>query len=79
MVSVGNINEILPMVVIMVKRKENIMEDKELFQRQAARDILSMIEEICFSKKWIDYRVNYGSNGQRDYIIHYIKRKYNVG
>ena len=55
------------------------MEDKELFQRQAARDILSMIEEICFSKKWIDYRVNYGSNGQRDYIIHYIKRKYNVG
>mgnify|MGYP002528461719 CR=1 FL=1 len=43
-----------------------------------ARDILSKIEEVCFSKNWIDYRINYGSNGQRDYIIHYIKRKYNV-
>ena len=79
MENVPVISETHRMVVIMVKRKENIMEDKELFQRQAARDILSMIEEICFSKKWIDYRVNYGSNGQRDYIIHYIKRKYNIG
>jgi len=55
------------------------MTDKEIYEKQTARDILSKIEEICFSKNWIDYRVNYGSNGQRDYIIHYIKRKYNVG
>ena len=79
MENVPAINVTLQTEDIMVKRKENIMEDKELFQRQAARDILSMIEEICFSKKWIDYRVNYGSNGQRGYIIHYIKRKYNIG
>ena len=55
------------------------MTDKEIYEKQTARDILSKIEEISISKNWIDYRVNYGSNGQRDYIIHYIKRKYNVG
>jgi len=66
------------MVVIMVKRKENIMEDKEFFQRQAARDILSVIEEICFSKAYIKFRADNGSNGQRDFIIDYIKKKYDV-
>lgn len=52
------------------------MTDKEIYQKQAARDILSMIEEVCFSKNFIEFRVNYGSNGQRNYIINYIKRKY---
>ena len=65
-------------VVIMVKRKENTMEDKELFQRQAARDILSVIEEVCFSKAYIKFRADNGSNGQRDFIIDYIKEKYDV-
>lgn len=52
------------------------MTDKEIYQKQAARDILSMIEEVCFSKNFLEFRVGYGSNGQRDYIINYIKRKY---
>ena len=51
------------------------MTDKEIYEKQTARDILSKIEEICFSKNWADYRISYGSNGQRDYIIHYIKRE----
>lgn len=54
------------------------MTEKEIYEKRTARDILSKIEEVCFSKEWIDYRVNYGSNGQRDYIICYIKRKYNI-
>jgi hypothetical protein len=54
------------------------MEDKELFQRQAARDILSIIEEVCFSKAYIKFRADNGSNGQRDFIINYIKEKYDV-
>ena len=52
------------------------MTDKEIYQKQTAREILSMIEEVCFSKSFIEFRVNYGSNGQRDYIINYIKRNY---
>ena len=66
------------MADIMVKRKENIMGDKELFQRQAARDILSVIEEVCFSKAYIEFRANNGSKGQIDFIIDYIKLKYNI-
>ena len=54
------------------------MEDKELFQRQAARDILSIIEVVCFSKAYIKFRADNGSNGQRDFIIDYIKEKYDV-
>lgn len=52
------------------------MTDKEIYQKQAARDILSTIEEVCFSKDFIEFRVSYGSNGQRDYIINYIKKRY---
>jgi hypothetical protein len=62
----------------MVNRKGNIMKDKELFQRQAARDILSVIEEVCFSEAYIEFRVNNGSNGQRDFIIDYIKKRYDI-
>ena len=34
--------------------------------------VLSKINEVCFSEKWLQFRVNKGSNGQRDYIINYI-------
>ncbi len=54
------------------------MEDKELFQRQAARDILSVIEEVCFSNAFIKFRADNGSNGQRDFIIDYIKKRYDI-
>lgn len=37
------------------------------------RAILDKIKEVCFSKEWIDFRVDFGSNGQRDYIIKYIE------
>ena len=54
------------------------MRDKEIYKQQAAREILSFIEEVCFSSAWIDFRVNQGSNGQRDFIINWIKNKYNI-
>lgn len=28
-----------------------------------------VIEEVYFSDKWLDFRVNYGSNGVRDVIL----------
>lgn len=58
--------------------KININNDKYT-EKRVAREILSIIEEVCFSKKYFDYRVSYGSNGQRDLIIQTIKEKYEIG
>lgn len=52
--------------------------DIELGERKAAREILSLIEEICFSEEYTDFRINKGSNGQRDLIITKVKEKYSV-
>lgn len=35
--------------------------------------ILSKIKEVCFSKKWVQFRIDNGSNGQRDFLINYIE------
>lgn len=37
--------------------------------------VLNKINEVCFSeeKEWIDFRVSWGSNGQRDLIIEFIE------
>ena len=37
--------------------------------------VLDKINEVCFSReqKWVDFRVSYGSNGQRDLIIKFIE------
>lgn len=56
------------------KTKEEIIIEKKV-----AREILSLIEEVSFSKKFLEYRYNYGSNGQRDFIINAIKTRYEVG
>ena len=53
-------------------------KDEIVIEKKVAREILSMIEEVCFSKKFRDYRVNYGSNGERDFIINAIKTRYEV-
>lgn len=37
------------------------------------QEVLSEIETVCFSKEWIKFRLDNGSNGERDYIINYIK------
>lgn len=54
------------------------MTDIEIGERKAARDILSFIETVCFSKEYTQFRVNKGSNGERDLIIRTIKEKYLV-
>ena len=54
------------------------MTDIEIGQKMADREILTMIEKICFSKEYFEYRVNYGSNGQRDLIINSIRKLYGV-
>lgn len=53
-----------------------MITDKILTERKMAREILTMIEEICFSQEYRNFRVDNGSNGQRDLIISKIKEKY---
>lgn len=48
-------------------------------EKRVAREILSIIEKICFSDEFREYRVNQGSNGTRDLIIKLIKERYEVG
>ena len=36
--------------------------------------VLSKIKEVCFSKKWLQFRIDKGSNGQRDFLINYIEQ-----
>lgn len=55
------------------------MNSEDVIKKKVARDILSMIETICFSEEFREYRVNYGSNGQRNLIIENIKKTYGVG
>ena len=52
------------------------MTEKELMERRIAREILTMIESICFSEEYREFRVDWGSNGQRDLIISKIKEQY---
>ena len=50
----------------------------EAVKQQTALEILDIINEVCFSDKYKFYRIDMGSNGQRDLIIHKIKEKYGV-
>ena len=52
--------------------------DNQYVEKRVARDILSMIERICLSEEYRDFRVRYGSKGARDLIIQMIKDKYGV-
>ena len=53
-------------------------EEKTLYKRIAAREILNIIEEISFSPLYRDFRINNGSRGERDLIIQLIKEKYGI-
>lgn len=44
---------------------------EDVISRQA---VLSKIKEVCFSEEWLQFRVDKGSNGQRDSIIDYIEQ-----
>ncbi len=55
------------------------LDNDKCTEKRVAREILSIIEKICFSDEFRDYRVNNGSNGERDLIIKLIKERYEVG
>ena len=37
-----------------------------------ADELIKTIEKICFSPEWARFRADFGSNGERDYIINEI-------
>ena len=47
-------------------------------ERKVANDILETINDVCFSEVYKDFRIDYGSNGQRNLIIKTIKDNYGV-
>lgn len=55
------------------------LSTEEYVKNKVAREILSMIEQVYFSEEFREYRINYGTNGQRDLIINNIKETYGVG
>ena len=45
-------------------------------ERKVANDILKTINEVCFGKEYRDFRIDHGSNGQREpYIQDLIKQE----
>ena len=56
----------------LVNESGNLVKDlvKDAISRQA---VLSKIKEVCFSEEWLQFRVDNGSNGQRDFLINYIE------
>ena len=46
-----------------------MIDSGNVISKRVAREILSMIETVCFSDEFREYRVNNGSNGERDLII----------
>ncbi|MBC5744707.1 hypothetical protein FMM74_014245 [Lachnospiraceae bacterium MD308] len=55
------------------------IDSENVIRKRVAREILSMIETVCFSEEFNEYRINKGSNGERDLIIENIKKTYGVG
>ena len=55
------------------------LDNENVIKKRVAREILSMIETVCFSEEFREYRVNNGSNGERDLIIKNIKKTYEIG
>lgn len=54
------------------------MTEERCIEKRVARQILTMIEKIYFSKEYFQYRVDYGSNGTRDLLIDSIRKFYDV-
>ncbi len=60
-------------------KQEEQMSNEEIIKKKVAREILSMIETVCFSEEFREYRVNKGSDGTRNLIVENIKKTYGVG
>jgi hypothetical protein len=55
------------------------MINDKCIEKRVAREILNIIERISFSTEYKEFRMDHGSNGQRDLIIQMIKERFEVG
>lgn len=55
------------------------MDNETVIRKRTAREILNIIELVCFGDEYEEYRINNGSNGERDSIIEMIKKNYDIG
>ena len=62
----------------MVEGDKLMTTNDKYLEKRVAREILNIIERISFSEEYKEYRISYGSNGQRDLIIQMIKERYDV-
>lgn len=51
----------------------HILEQKPCEDAVSRKSVLNKIKEVCFSEDWLQFRVDNGSNGQRDFLINYIE------
>lgn len=54
------------------------MNNDKCIEKRVAREVLNIIERISFSQEYREFRINHGSNGQRDLIIKMIQERYDV-
>ena len=54
------------------------LDNDTCIEKRVAREILSIIENICFSDEFKEYRVDQGSHGARDLIIKSIQERYDI-
>ena len=62
-----------------MQEEELMTTNDKYIEKRVAREILNIIEKISFSEEYKEYRISYGSNGQRDLIIQMIKERFEVG
>ena len=63
-------------IISVLNGPNNILIEKG--KKVAAIEILQLIEQVCFSEEFINFRVDHGSHGERDYIITQIKERYGI-
>lgn len=54
------------------------LSNDKCIEKRVAREILNIIEQIYYSKDYIEYRINYGSNGTIELILSTIADRYDV-
>ena len=52
------------------------MTYEEYIRREVAEEILDLINRVCFSRGFRDYRIKYGSKGEIDLIKSTIEKRY---
>lgn len=59
---------------MMKEEAEKTLQQEPCKYAISKKAVLYKIKEVCFSREWSQFRSDYGSNGQRDFLINYIEQ-----